>query len=172
MHSTSFSKFAVSGIHCAIVVASLLATGSARAESQRIHYVAATAVCASPLPQYDATLRKRPLGITNEGTTPIFISCSVPTDFYGDNTGTVNLVFTSFGAGATVNCTLVAGSRLGGTGSIAGSAVVAASGTSELIWNNVNKGSPYGAYNFSCNLPPGIELNTIRIVQFDADAML
>jgi hypothetical protein len=121
------------------------------------------------LPIYDATLRKRTRGILNEGSSPIFISCSVPGDNVGDQTtGTLAVYFQSFGsANATVNCTLNAGSRLGGAGSVAGSTVVGPGGDGNIIWSSVDKVTYYGAYNVSCNVPGNIEMGMIGLSETD-----
>lgn len=143
--------------------------GAATAATVRVHSYSATAVCEAPLPTYDATLRKRPLGIANEGLATIFISCSLPSDVVGDTaTSTVFVYFQSMGSGGTVSCNLVAGSRPYGTSSVGGTAVIAAGSAGYLQWSNVNKVSAYGSFNFSCNLPRNIEMNLITVMQQDA----
>lgn len=141
----------------------LLLPAGAEAAGVRHHYYSATSVCEAPLPVYDATLRKRPLGISNEGTTPIFISCSLPTDFVGDrDTNTVQIHFASMGAAGFVTCTLVAGTRnYGAIVGVAASTSVGANGTSFVSWNQVDKRDTYGTLNFSCNLPRDIEMNLL-----------
>jgi hypothetical protein len=87
----------------------------------------------------------------------------VPSDFEGDQTNASNIVevhFTSFGAAGSVSCTLNAGYR-GFSGSVAASTSVAAGGTNYVAWNGIDKVDPWGAYNFSCNIPPDMEMNLI-----------
>ena len=144
-------------------LAALAVVPAASAATYRAHYISATAVCSGPLPVYDANLKRRPLGILNQGTSNVFISCSVPSDFEGDLTNgsnVVNVLFTSFGAGGTVNCTLNAGRR-GSSGSVGATVNVDAGGSNTVIWNNINKVDSWGSYNFSCSVPPDIEMNLI-----------
>ena len=156
-------------LRCATALAAIMAiAATARAETVRSHFYAATSVCEAPLPVYDATLRKRPLGISNEGSTVIYISCSMPGDYVGNvETATVQINFTGLDSGGTVNCTLVGGSRFGmvyRTGSIA----VATGANAQLVWDNVDKGTTWGSYNFSCNVPPGVEMNNLMVIQRDS----
>lgn len=141
----------------------------ADAATFRANYYSATSVCEAPLPAYDATLRKRPLGITNEGPATIFISCSVPTDYIGDmDTNIIQVFFTSMGAGATVTCNLVAGNRPYGSSSVAGSVAVPSGGSGFVNWSNVSKVTTWGSLNFSCNVPDDIEMNLVIVQQNDA----
>ena len=152
-----------------LALSGVLVSGDAQAAAFRVNYYSATAVCEAPLPSYDVDLRKRPLGITNQGSSVIFISCSVPGDFYGDTTSnSLYVYFESMGAGGTVNCTAVAGSRVSGSGSVASSTTVTAGGSSFVNWTNLSKTDPYGSFNFSCNVTPDIEMNLILIRQNDA----
>lgn len=153
---------------CSIALAAILAASpTVEAETVRSHFYAATSVCEAPLPVYDATLRKRPLGISNEGSTVIFISCSMPADYVGNvETATVQVNFTGLDSGGTVNCTLIGGSRFGmvyRTGSI----TVATGADAQLVWDSVDKGTTWGSYNFSCNVPPGVEMNNLMVIQRD-----
>ena len=152
------------------VGAGFVATDASAATS-RSHWVTATAVCASPLPVYDATLRKGPLGIRNTGTDPIFVSCSVPVDYATDQTGgIVQVTLRSFGAAATVNCTLTAGSRYGSaSGSIAYSTAVPASPSDTYVsMTDVDRKAYYGSFNFSCILPRDVEMGTIWFYETSA----
>ncbi|HST44622.1 MAG TPA: hypothetical protein VLK29_05290 [Luteimonas sp.] len=145
----------------------MAASPGAHAETVRSHFYSATSVCEAPLPIYDATLRKRPLGISNEGSDVIFISCSMPGDYVGNvETATVRITVTGLDAGGSVNCTLVGGSRYGmvfRTGSVD----VAMGANAELLWDDVDKSTTFGSYNFSCYVPPGVELNNLMVIQRD-----
>lgn len=158
-----------SSILCTAVIAGLMAvSATAQAATVRSQFYASTAVCEAPLPIYDATLRKRPLGIANEGTSVIFISCSMPGDYVGNvESATVQINFTGLESGGTVSCTLVGGSRFGmvyRTGSVA----VAMGANNQLAWDDVDKGTTWGSYNFSCNVPPGVEMNNLMVIQRDS----
>ena len=149
---------------CAGALAGALASGQADAATSRGHYISATAVCSGPLPVYDNQLKRRPLGILNQGTTNVFISCSVPSDYEGDLTSVNNFIriyFRSFGAGGTIACTLNAGNRIDGSGSVALSTPIAAGGDSDIYFGNINKINFWGSYNFSCNVPADVEMNQI-----------
>lgn len=157
------SAILAGGLSVVVAMACLAIPGAASANSYRAHYISATAVCSGPLPVYDSNLKRRPLGILNQGTSNVFISCSVPSDYEGDMTSTSNVVevmFTSFGAAGTVNCTLNAGYRAV-SGSVAATTSVTAGGTNYLAWSNINKMDTWGSYNFSCVLPPDMEMNLI-----------
>lgn len=168
MKTRSGSGTAAGAAACLLAVAGLAATDDATAATSRSRFITATAVCESPLPQYDATLRKRPLGITNEATTPVFISCSLPADYVGDQVnGLLDFNFASLGVGGTVNCSLVAGSRLFGVTAIPKSVTVSAEGYSAIRWANIDKRHYFGSYNVTCNLPKDVELNTILYQEND-----
>lgn len=153
-----------------VVVGCALAMANADAAIVRTHYVTATAACAGPIPSSDGALRRSPLGIRNQGSDNVFISCSVPADSAGDQTaGTVNVAFWNFGtADVTVNCTLTAGTRYAGYGSVAGSVTVSAGNSETIVWLDIDKKDIWGSYNFSCILPPNIEINTIVFSENDA----
>lgn len=92
-------------------------------------------------------------------------------------TGMVEVYFHNFGSvEATVKCTLNAGNRFGGFGSIAGSVTIAAGENAliddSILWMDVDKVDSYGSYNFSCILPPNLEINTITDVNRDVDDRL
>lgn len=149
-------------------VALLLAATGAGAENSRIHSWSATSVCEAPLPVYDATLRKRPLGITNEGTATIHISCSLPGDHRANTDDAwVYVYFTSTGPAATASCTMAAGNRYTGAFYETKSVAVGAGASTLIQFEDVNRGTAFGSLNFSCNLPPGIELNMLLGYQFD-----
>lgn len=156
------------------LAAGLVASGAAHANFRAI-YISAIAVCEAPLPIYDATLRKRPLGIVNEGTDAIFISCSMPGDFLATATaGRVELKFKSFTpATATVSCTLIAGQRFSGaTHTYTGQTTITGNGQGLVGFSAIDKGSALGHYNFSCNLPPGIEFSSLyRREDADTDVL-
>lgn len=148
---------------CVGAIGVALTCGNAEAATYRAHYISATAVCSGPLPIYDNQLKRRSLGILNQGTSSVFISCSVPSDFEGDLTNAsnvVNVYFQSFGGSGAINCTLNAGLR-GNSGSVAGSADIAVDSMIAVGWNNINKMDTWGAYNFSCILPPNVEMSFI-----------
>lgn len=67
--------------------------------------------CNGALPGYEGALRKRPLGIINEGTGNAFVSCGTSVD-EGGNLGNINAVVYLINRGTTaqaVTCTFVDG---------------------------------------------------------------
>lgn len=170
MNKISTSSSVLRSAIAVLIVGSAFTMANADAATQRATYVTATAACAGPIPASDGALRRSPIGIRNDGTVNVFISCSVPGDFVGDlTTGILEPHFHNFGAdSATVNCTMTAGLREYGFGSVAGSTVIAAGSDSWVDWSNVDKKHAWGSYNFSCILPPGVEINTIIDVNNDA----
>lgn len=129
-------------------------------------YYSATAICAGPAPAYDAMLRKRPLGITNEGVVPVFVSCSVPTeDEVFPTMNDLDVEFTSMGGSGVVACNLIAGSR-GNSTSMASMTTVPVGGTGQLRWEQFSRLDMWGTINLSCQLPPGVEINLISATQY------
>lgn len=147
----------------------LLLAQHASAANHRYHNWSSTAVCEAPLPVYDATLRKRPLGIANEGAATIFISCSLPADYYADtDDGQVNIYFTSPSANTPVSCTMAAGNRISGVAYQTKSAVIPGGNSGLVSFTDVSRVSEFGSLNFSCNLPAALEMNLLISYQFDA----
>jgi hypothetical protein len=155
---------------CALALATLFHAPEGSAATERVQRISATAVCEAPLPVFDLPLRKRPIGIGNEGTTAIFVSCALPADAVaapGGATVSVRLAMLSTTAAATVNCQLVTGTT-DALSYTAGSAVVPAGGATWLTWDNIDKGAAGGTLNFLCNLPPRVDLSTIVYREVDA----
>ncbi|MGY0651961.1 hypothetical protein ACW7GZ_08860 [Luteimonas sp. A537] len=155
---------------CALALFVVLHASAASAATERVQRVSATAVCEAPLPVFDTTLRKRPIGINNEGGASVFVSCSLPADSAAPPGGaSVSARFAMIGGAVpvTVECQLVAGTPDALTYT-AGSIVVPAAGSAWLTWNGVDKGAASGTLNFSCNLPPRVDLSTIMYREVDA----
>ena len=148
------------------IIATTLAPGAASAATVRRYDVSSVAVCSGPLPVYDANLRRRPLGILNQGTQAVFISCSVPMDGVSDRYGAALYVtFRNFGtANTTVNCTLNAGSRYASEwGSVTASTPVTTDSDEDVVgFNGIDRVSGLGSLNFSCVLPPSVEMGTVE----------
>jgi len=140
----------------------------ADAATQRTINLSATSVCEAPLPVFNVHLRKRPVAVQNESDSPVFVTCTLPTDNAGhSNTGTVEVTFASFdGAVSTIGCTMVSGTRGAQVFYVPGEVLLPASGRVALVWENVNKWTS-GMYAFSCNLPPGVAMETITYTQTD-----
>lgn len=155
---------------CALGLFAMLHAPAASAATERVQRVSATAVCEAPLPVFDTTLRKRPIGITNQGGPSVFVSCSLPADSAAPPGGaSVSARFAMIGEAppVTVQCQLVAGTADAPTYT-AGSIVVPAAGSAWLTWNGVDKGTASATLNFSCHLPSGVDLSTIMYREVDA----
>jgi hypothetical protein len=138
---------------------------------ERVPVVNAAGACQSALPAFDGNIRKRPTGVSNEGTAPAFVSCSV----YGDlnvevvapSGGLGILLSNNTGAAASISCTLVNGFRIiqsPVTTSIPKIFTVPANQTAEVaITTEDNGGEPFNTpiFSLSCNLPVGTEINSL-----------
>lgn len=127
----------------------------------------ATAFCQGALPSFDTQIRKRPLAVANEGDAFAFVSCSIPV---GDNAvpsyqGRISV--TNRGVTSVdVSCTLVDGLSESVSGRVPGyypkTITVPSNSGGVFLWSAVTPGPPFDRFqNFSCSLPPGVELNEI-----------
>jgi hypothetical protein len=152
-----------------LFVAALAVPGLATAETvSRTQVQNGTGACQAALPNYEGNIRKRPLAISNEGTSPAFVSCSMKSDDYYAALNEYNGVQLSNrgSASANVNCTLVAG----GTAPVATanyypkSIAVPAGESVVLPWDPAvdNADAPFqNSLNWSCSLPPGVDINVV-----------
>lgn len=156
----------------ATLAALLMASAVNAGEPGAVHsdLVNATGACNGALPGFEGALRKRALAIANEGSTIAFINCSVPTD--GDqNPGYFDATATFVNrsaATATVNCTLVGGivAEVGELFDMeppafrSKSVTIALGAGHSLQWQRQEFGVPTlgRLINFSCTLPPRIEI--------------
>lgn len=126
----------------------------------------ATAFCQGALPAFDTQIRKRPLGVNNEGDSNAFVSCSIP---YPQNAATIidavlHLSNRSDTA-VVVHCTLVDGVAPGLPFTPAmyypKSIVLAANDSDAMVWvPGEFELETFGHWqNYSCSLPPGVEIN-------------
>lgn len=119
--------------------------------------------CQGALPHYDNALRKRPLGITNEGSSTVFVTCSManvdkPPIFFG-NIGDVTVRVNALG---TVTCILVPLHGINSTFE-AYTRSVTNQGDYPLNWNATLMDRPgWHTVNLSCSLSPGSELLLIE----------
>lgn len=128
-----------------------------------------TAFCQSALPVFDTQIRKRPLGVNNEGDSNAFVSCSIPVGYNpGSIINGVIYMTNRTDEAVAVSCTLVDG-------------VVADAGIpnlpayypqdiallpgqfTALIWDPADyELESFSIYqNYSCSLPPGVEINLL-----------
>ncbi|MFP7722484.1 hypothetical protein [Lysobacter sp. A3-1-A15] len=154
-----------------LATAALAAPGAAEAATSRVNYVHSTGVCQPATPLELGGLRFRPLGIFNNKTTAIYISCTLDTELVGTyNLTDISIYFDNQGnVGRTVECTAVGGRRGVATSSVAGDAVLSANSGGTIYFNDVDRvSSSYTAYGISCLLPPKVEMGMIRMMEVDA----
>lgn len=156
-----------------IVATAILTPGEALAAVTRTVNVSSTGVCDAPLPVYNDHLRRRPVAVQNESSEPVFVSCTLPTDTLGArSTGSVRVSFKSTAGAATVNCTMVSGTRGAQVMYVPKGQALAAGSRATLEWTAIDKWSSSGTYSFSCTLPPGVAMETISHTQTDSAGRL
>ena len=145
-----------------------LAAPAADAATLRIRYVSATNACQPATPLELGGLRYRPLGIFNNKNESIYISCSLDTEFNGDQTtNEVYVFFDNQGTVArTVDCTIQGGSRSAGVNNYPATLNLAAGANDIMVVSAIDKVSTsYTHMNLSCLLPAKVEMGTIRLQQ-------
>ncbi len=156
----------------AIAAAVLLAAVSmVHAPNARAASSASTAVgsCLGSSSASDANLRKRPLGMRNEGTTSAFISCAAQYGYNASGVADAVLIATNTNAQAVdLTCTLVDG-VLSLVFYYPKTVSIPANDAAQIVWlPSDNGGTSFTGYeNFSCNVPPGVEIN---LVGFDYES--
>lgn len=152
--------------------ASLLAAPSAQAATSRIIYTTATNTCQPATPLELGGLRFRPLGIYNNKTDSIYISCSFDTEFNADTaTSDLRVWFDNQGTSTqTPECTASGGSRDLGVTTYAGQVAIAAGAIDDISFANIDKGNggsdpSFVTIQLTCLLPPKVEMGLIRFNQ-------
>jgi len=144
----------------ALAAAIVSATAMVHAPHAQASQVASTAVgaCQASLPSYDASLRKRPLGIRNEGSSNVFISCGVQWGFVAYSND-LDFVYATNQNPEPVDltCTMVSGPYPGLAAYMPKTVTLAAHSTGLLDWTET-----FNTYfNMSCDVPPGVEINVV-----------
>lgn len=158
--------------HCILwaLVAALFTTLPATAADKFMEMSAnAAANCQGALPNFEGAIRKRPLGVQNEGTTASFVTCSFVNQY---DSGVQNQTVDYFDAffinkgtsAAVVTCTGVAGFETGADNTyISKEITVAPNSTVHTLMHfdaNDNGGeSFYPLVSLSCRIPPGVGIN-------------
>ena len=131
-------------------------------------------VCQGALPAFESSLRKRPLGIINEGETPVFVNCSMRAPLGqieggGIRVNQILLLLTNRAAAAqSVSCTLVDGVAAPFTGfpAIYLPKTVDIQPNNFAVLNWFDFETTVGRFripNLSCALPPGAEINIVQM---------
>lgn len=152
----------------AVIVLAATGTHTSRANAAT-SAANATGFCQSALPVFDTQIRKRPLGINNEGSSNAFISCSIPIGFRPVSVDNGVIFMTNRNAAPVdVSCTLVDGvvADVGIPGLPAyypQTITLAAGMPAIMIWDPADFGlTTFSVYqNYSCNLPAGVEINLV-----------
>jgi hypothetical protein len=125
--------------------------------------------CQPALPAYEGQIRKRPLAMVNESTTPAFVTCAITTNEVSLNIQSFSTRVTNQGATpATVTCTAVVGDETdaGGAQYVPRTIELAAGARGVLNWTGADTGGVLlnaDSIALSCQLPPGVALNRNRI---------
>lgn len=125
-------------------------------------------VCQGSLPSFEGALRKRPLGIVNEGTSNAFVSCALRAPLDGELiTGIFVLFQNRTGSAQAVSCTLVDGLAQPFPGYtpvyLPKTTGIAANSPAVESWTADDNSQPYVIPNLNCALPPGVEINTLQL---------
>lgn len=142
--------------------AACAAVAPLRAEAQQVLVQNAAGACKSALPVFDGNLRNRPTAVANEGSSGAFVSCSMEDTIGGKSTFPSILLHNNGASSITVTCTLVQGSA-GGARYYTKSRTYSARSGGYILWSEVDNSFPYylELINFSCNLPPGVEIRLV-----------
>lgn len=129
----------------------------------RVENGTAVASCQGALPAFEGSIRKRPLGIQNEGTATAFVTCAFR--FYGFPTRAIMYLSNTDTANVAVTCTAVNGHSGGMPIYVPKTVFVAPDGEPHgIFWVTEDFGGntifPRGGWvSMSCSLPPGTAIN-------------
>ena len=151
-----------------LLVAVLAASPAAAVEKDMETAANAAGNCQGALPNFEGSIRKRPLGVQNEGTALSFVTCSLSTEYDTDDIRQVSYLgafFSNKGTTAvTVNCTAVAGFETNGTNVYVAKAISvppnAPESTALYFLPSDNGGQGYyPMVSLSCGLPPNVGIH-------------
>jgi hypothetical protein len=162
----------------ALLAALAIPTVAGAIEVQRYDMQGAAAICQPATSVYAASLRARPLGLVNEGTTDAFVSCALAGDPRAGGRGAMKVLAevgatnTPFGS---VTCTFVDGYQEGGTTNAIyrtkSAAVGGGTRGATLTWEPVEiAGAPEHIFRpaVQCRLSPGTALHYLSVT-YDED---
>lgn len=145
------------------LVACLFAALAAAPASATLYRQNAAGACKSALPVFDGNIRSRPLAVANEGTASAFVSCSM-LDYWLDDIQLVSILLrNNTAATVSVSCTYVSGSVTDAE-FFTRTRTLTAGQTGGITWAPAvdHANLPFDAQvNFSCSLPPGVELSRL-----------
>lgn len=119
--------------------------------------------CQGALPAFETQIRKRPLGVNNEGTATAFVSCSTATGYNPSTITAAIVIVTNRNAGPIdIDCTLVNGGIAGAVSYHPKTHSAPAGTPSVIAWTPADVGGALSMYqNFSCALPPNVDINVV-----------
>lgn len=124
----------------------------------------ASGACKSALPVFDGNIRNRPTAVANEGASNAFISCSMEDRIGGVNRLPGIWLHNSGASAVSATCTLVTSTPVDSNVRFYTKTQTFNAGTGNyLLWDAAdNGGANYASLiNFSCNLPPGVEIRLV-----------
>jgi hypothetical protein len=152
-----------------IAVASAYSISANAVETDHANAAGPAARCQGALPNFEGSIRKRPLAVQNEGTSNAFITCSFEVDA-GNAIGNGPVLLDTYFSNNTaapinLTCTAVSGFQ-GDTNEFVGQTIsLPASGGGNLFWvdTDFEQGLGSGLISISCNIPPGVGINDTYI---------
>ena len=134
---------------------------------------AATAVgsCLANTTEADVNLRKRPLAMRNEGATAVYVSCAAQYGFNPDVVESATVVAINTNAAPVeFTCTLVDGALIASDLIFfyPKTITLPSNGAAVMNWfASDNGGTTFtGFENFSCLLPPGVEIDIVGFTYY------
>jgi len=150
----------IKSIACALCLIAALVATPAEATLYRQN---ASGVCKSALPVFDGNIRSRPLALANEGTANAFVSCSM-LDNWLDDVQLVSVNVRNNGASTvSASCTYISGMATDAE-FFPKTRTLAAGQSTSFVWSPMidHNNQPFDAQvNFSCSLPPGVEISLL-----------
>ena len=131
--------------------------------------VNASGACRGALPVFESNIRSRPTGVRNEGNQNVFVTCSLPATLYEPLTSVAVFVANSGASNVDVTCTMVNGRNPMFFETVY-QTLTQTVGAADYEWFSYELGVDYpdggDLPNFSCNLPPGTEINMVSKSNF------
>ncbi|MFP7722487.1 hypothetical protein [Lysobacter sp. A3-1-A15] len=148
-----------------LAVPAMAVAGNAATEEHyyytRERAVSATGMCKAATYDAGRSLRYRPIGIFNSGSSAVDISCALRSEFVDDYQ--VSASFYNYNATpVTVTCAVLSGSRDSGSPAyVRNTSVSVPAGSSASVSGYAGWFNPTDFASLSCRLPGGVEMGTI-----------
>lgn len=124
--------------------------------------------CQGALPSFEGALRKRPLGVQNEGAATAFVTCAFAVEGLQEEAGSYSLSTWYYNANqvaTNLTCTAVSGFQTGTNEYVSQTVTIAAGQQGQLFWDDADfaSGLGDGLIAISCGLPVGVAVNDTYI---------